>query len=336
VDASVENLVALSFSPLHQARACLPASAEVFIAHAPEDVNLRTELSVLFQDLVQQRGLISAFARPGDGERWDEIVARAIGAADGVLLLVGPAFLASRSCMDLDLPRILARPPPPSVLPVLVRSCELGGTPFADVRMLPRRGGPIADRADRADVWREVGREIARLAGAVHARKVLGKHGLGDSGQDWDPDREAPERLKRGAHVLDPALDRVGAGARWLLVNTAPFAPAALPLEWLMPEHDPEYAPFWSALGHLERMRLVTVDRAAGTLSMHPSLRDRARDLTSPEAWRVVVGGAVETVRSWLAQAGPDLVEARLPHVRALVAVVRELGDRRHAADLYE
>jgi hypothetical protein len=87
-------------------------------------------------------------------------------------LLVSPSFLASRVCMDLDVPPIMARSAAgrAHVVPILARDCGLSGTPFAGVHMRPLRGGPIASRADRDAAWREIAREVASLAGAVHAR----------------------------------------------------------------------------------------------------------------------------------------------------------------------
>ncbi len=126
----------------------LPRAVPVFISRAPEDDDLRKELSEHLHGLVHDKGLISSFSRPdrGDGtdENMNQIVARAIDDAEVVLLLVTPSFLASRACMDLDVPRIMARSEVgrAHVVPILAHACKLSGTPVAGMHMHPLDGGP--------------------------------------------------------------------------------------------------------------------------------------------------------------------------------------------------
>ncbi len=322
--------------------------AQVFVAHAPEDANLRKELSEHLDALVNDKHLICSFSRPGDDEHMNRIVAEAIERADVLLLLVSPSFLASRVCMDLDVPPIMARAAAgrAHVVPILARDGELSGTPFAGVQMRPVDGGPIASRADRDAAWREIVREVAAVAGAVHARGVLGEHGLGGGGLGSRPRRrarapavvEAPERREPACDALHGLLDGRTPRAQSLLMTAAVFAPAAVPLDWVMPAPEPaeEHVAARAALGELALLRLVAVDERAGTLSMRPSIRACVKHRASPEAWNDVASWAVRMVERWLARAGRDLVEARLPHLREVLALAQEMEDESAAAELYE
>jgi tetratricopeptide (TPR) repeat protein len=297
---------------------------------------------------VHRSGLISLFGRPSDNEEMNDIVARAIDSADIVLVLVSPSFLASYACMALDLRRIMARSAAgrAHVVPILARACGLTETPFADVQMRPVDGGLIASRADREAAWRDVVREVACLVGSLQARRVVREHGFGIGRasalrrkQLHAPDVETPlERPGPASNALELVLDRCSPRARWLLMSAAVFAPAAVPLEWVVPPPEPtaEDRAATSALGELERMRLVVVNEGAGALTMHPSLRACIKRLASPEAWEQVASWAVGMVERWLARAGSELVEARLPHLREVFALAQEMDDELAATALYE
>jgi Tetratricopeptide repeat len=277
----------------------------------------------------------------------NQIVADAIERADVLLVLVSPSFLASRVCMDLDVPSIMARSAAgrAHVVPILARDCGLAGTPFAGVQMRPLDGGAIASRADRDAAWREIAREVGSVAGAVHVRGVVGEHVPGAGGRGSHrrrracaPAVEAPERCGPAYDVLHRLLDGRTPRAQWLLMTAAVFAPATVPLEWVMPAPEPaaEYLTARSALGELALLRLVVVDERAGTLSMRPSLRACVKDRVSPDAWNHLASWAVRMIERWLARAGSDLVEARLPHLREVLALAQEMEDEPAATELYD
>ena len=337
--------VTLGMNLERRAHALLLPPVKVFIAHAQADHDLWREVQEHLGTLVHGSGLISSFGRPSDDEEMNEIVARNIDVAEVVLVLVSPSFLASHACMALDVPRIIARSAAgrAHVVPILARECGLSGTPFADVQMRPVDGGPIVSRADRDAAWREVVREVACLAGSLQARQVVRERGFGIGGASalLRKQRHAPDvetALKRASHALELVLDRCSPRARWLLMSAAAFAPAAVPLDWVVPPPEPaaEHLAATSALGELERLRLVAVDEVAGTLSMHPSLRACVKRLASPEAWEQVASWAVGMVERWLARAGSELVEARLSPLREALALAQEMHDELAATALYE
>ncbi|WP_437769324.1 SUMF1/EgtB/PvdO family nonheme iron enzyme [Sorangium sp. So ce281] len=134
-------------------------AVHVFISYAPAD---RSHLEALEAHLasLKRQGLVSTWhrGRIGPGAVRDESIAAELSSAEVVLLLVSEAFLASDSCYERELGRALERHRSGAarVVPILVRACDLEGTPLAELQALPRDGTAVTSWANPDEAWREV------------------------------------------------------------------------------------------------------------------------------------------------------------------------------------
>lgn len=72
--------------------------------------------------------------------------------------LLSADFFHSAACQEAE--RALAAGE--RVVPVLVRPCVLDGTIFADLKRLPKDGGPVYNYRVRDDAWVEVVRAVSK------------------------------------------------------------------------------------------------------------------------------------------------------------------------------
>ncbi|WP_438042619.1 protein kinase domain-containing protein [Sorangium sp. So ce128] len=138
-------------------------AVHVFISYAPAD---RSHLEALEAHLasLKRQGLVSTWhrGRIGPGAMRDESIAAELSSAEVVLLLVSEAFLASDSCYERELGRALERHRSGAarVVPILVRACDLEGTPLAELQALPRDGAAVTSWANLDEAWKDVVRGI--------------------------------------------------------------------------------------------------------------------------------------------------------------------------------
>lgn len=89
------------------------------------------------------------------GDDWRQEILDSFGAADVIVLLLTPAFLASRFCMEQEVPLALARHDRREavVLPVEVVECAWAATPLARVQALRPFGRPVTASGNRLAAW---------------------------------------------------------------------------------------------------------------------------------------------------------------------------------------
>jgi hypothetical protein len=145
-------------------------AARVFFSYAAEDEPHRITLEKHLR-LLQRQGLVEGWhARMvAPGEERDAEVRRHLDAADVVLLLVSPDFLACDRVWEEEMARALERHDAreASVVPVFVRPCDWRGAPFARLQGLPRDGEPVTRRADADEAWTEVAAGLRALVEQV-------------------------------------------------------------------------------------------------------------------------------------------------------------------------
>lgn len=101
------------------------------------------------------------------GEDVAGAIARAIGGADVVVVLISPNLWDDSFWHHAKEFRSRRSPEPPLV-PVLVRDVDIDGTEFAGKECLPRRGRPISGQPDPDRAWKLVAKELrSRLMSGV-------------------------------------------------------------------------------------------------------------------------------------------------------------------------
>lgn len=146
-----------------------PTPVEIFCSYVHEDQawlqRLETHLSVL-----RRQGLISLWhdrlIPPGTDRT--RTIDRYLETASVILLLVSADFLASDYCYSIEMKRAIEREAEGSarIIPILVRSVDWQGTPFAYLQPLPTDAKPI-------ETWENQETALADVAAGI--RRVIVK-----------------------------------------------------------------------------------------------------------------------------------------------------------------
>ncbi|WP_437948013.1 tetratricopeptide repeat protein [Sorangium sp. So ce296] len=149
----------------------------LFISAVPKDVALRDELDVCLKPH-ERGGRIDVWheGRVGAGDASAAEARARLEAADIVVLLVSPDFLASDRHHHEEAARALARSAAGEVVvvPVPVRHCDWSWTGFGRLKPLPAGGRPVNAWPDRDEPWNEVTRGLLEVADQVARRRAAG------------------------------------------------------------------------------------------------------------------------------------------------------------------
>jgi hypothetical protein len=150
-----------------------PAPIELFISYSHKDEPLREQLGTHLS-LLKRQGVIDEWhdRRIGAGQEWAGAIDEHLNGADVILLLVSADFLASDYCYDLEMTRALERHDARDacVIPVILRSVDWRGAPFAKLQALPRDGKPVTSWLDRDEAFTDVARGIRRAVEDLRPR----------------------------------------------------------------------------------------------------------------------------------------------------------------------
>ena len=137
--------------------------ARLFFSYAHRDEAFREDLEMHLA-LLKRQGVIEGWhdRMIGAGDEWADQIDERLEAADVILLLVSPSFLASDYCYDREMGRALERHAAGEarVIPVLVRPCDWQTAPFARLQGLPRDARPVTQWNDPDAAWLDVVRGI--------------------------------------------------------------------------------------------------------------------------------------------------------------------------------
>jgi hypothetical protein len=150
--------------------------ARVFVSYSRDDRQYRDALSQHLAHLVDS-GLLEIWhdAMIEPGENWEDQITECLEDADVILLLVSPAFNASRYIHGKELSRAMERHKAEKALlvPIFVRpvgAIEL--LPFAYIQALPVDGRlmPVSQWANQDAAWAQVADKLRVLADKLRAR----------------------------------------------------------------------------------------------------------------------------------------------------------------------
>lgn len=149
------------------------APFRVFISYAHEDRALRAALEKHLSPL-RRDGSIEVWVdeKIVPGKPWKEEIQRALEAADIVLLLIGPDFLASDFCYIEEMTRAVARHDAGEarVVPVLLKPCIWDRAPFAKLQALPEGARPVVEWRPRGKGFLSVAEGLHRVVEDLHLR----------------------------------------------------------------------------------------------------------------------------------------------------------------------
>ena len=143
---------------------------DLFCSYSHKDEPLREELDTHLA-LLRRRGVLNPWhdRRIEPSDEWKQSIDSHLEAADIVLLLISPDFMASDYCYDIEMTRAIARHQSGAarVVPVIARSVDLEGAPFATIQALPKDAKPVTSWSNRDEAWTDVAKGIRKLAEAL-------------------------------------------------------------------------------------------------------------------------------------------------------------------------
>lgn len=139
----------------------------LFFSYSHADEELRDQLEQQLAILKRQK-VISTWhdRRIVAGSEINHSIDTQLEAADIILLLVSPAFLASDYCYDREMMRAMERhhTGEARVIPVILRACDWHDAPFGKLLATPTDGKPVTLWPDRDQAFLDVTRAIKKAA----------------------------------------------------------------------------------------------------------------------------------------------------------------------------
>jgi hypothetical protein len=152
--------------------------ASLFFSYTHVDEALRDKLEVHLASLRRQ-GVITAWhdRRIIAGSEIDNEIDENLNAADVILLLVSPDFIASDYCYEREMKRAMERHEAreAQVIPVILRPCDWRDLPFGKLLGVPKDGKPVTRWPDIDEAFLDIETAIKR------AVKELGQAGNGST-----------------------------------------------------------------------------------------------------------------------------------------------------------
>ena len=145
---------------------------EVFFWSSHRDEALRNELEKHLT-MLRRQGVISSWhdRRITAGTEWSGAIDEHVESARVILLLVSADFLHSEYCYDIEMRRALERQTAGEarVIPVIVRSVDWTGAPFAHLQALPTDARPITSWTNPDEAFTDVARGLRRAVQELQA-----------------------------------------------------------------------------------------------------------------------------------------------------------------------
>ena len=103
------------------------------------------------------------------GTEWDSVISKHLSESEIILFLVSPDFIASQYCYDKEVATAMEMHENRKavVIPIILRPCDWGETPFSKLQATPRDARPIS-------LWEN--RDLAYLDFVKHLRNTLDNH----------------------------------------------------------------------------------------------------------------------------------------------------------------
>ena len=135
----------------------------LFFSYSHADEDLRDQLEMHLSALKRQ-GLISSWhdRRITAGSEFAAQIDQHLDAADLILLLISPNFIASEYCYDLEMTQAMERHRngEARVIPVILRPCDWHDLPFGRLQAVPKDGKAIKTWPDIDEAFLDVVRAI--------------------------------------------------------------------------------------------------------------------------------------------------------------------------------
>jgi TIR domain len=141
-------------------------SISLYLSYAQKDEALKEELED-YLVIMQQSGQISGWAerQVQPGTDWSRVIDSRLLAADLVLLLVSPSWLASGYCSGVEMREAFKRSEAGEtrIIPIILHYVNLKGNLLERILSLPRNGISVSSWPKRNEAWQSIDQEIRNV-----------------------------------------------------------------------------------------------------------------------------------------------------------------------------
>jgi hypothetical protein len=142
-------------------------AVKLFFSYSHKDESLRDTLATHLSNLEWQ-GVISSWhdRKIVAGTEWNNEIKTSLDAADIILLLISPDFIASKYCRDIEIPQALQRHEVGEayVIPVILRPFDWSDAPFARLQAYPKDAKAVTLWANQDEAFVSVTQGIRTVA----------------------------------------------------------------------------------------------------------------------------------------------------------------------------
>jgi hypothetical protein len=142
-------------------------SVELFFSYSHKDEALRDALATHLSNLEWQ-GIVSSWhdRKIVAGTEWDDEIKSRLDAADIILLLISPDFIASQYCRQVEIPQAMARHEAGEgfVIPVILRPFYWNDAPFAKLQAYPKDAKAVTLWSNQDEAFVSVTQGISAAA----------------------------------------------------------------------------------------------------------------------------------------------------------------------------
>ncbi|WP_309366229.1 toll/interleukin-1 receptor domain-containing protein [Rouxiella aceris] len=144
--------------------------AKVFISYSHKDELFKDSLKEHLSPLLQ-KGIISTWDDRdiSAGNDWAQEISVNLEAAEVILFLISPSFLASEYCSNIEAKRAMElHDEHKSILiPIVVRPCEWSECDYSRFQAVPKDAKPVALWSNEDEAWLDAVRGIKKIAQSV-------------------------------------------------------------------------------------------------------------------------------------------------------------------------
>lgn len=149
-------------------------AVKVFISYSHKDEDLRDRLDTHLSNL-RWDGVISSWydRQLTAGTEWDEKIKTELEAADIILLLISPDFIASKYCRDVEIPLSLQRHEAKQafVVPIILRPFDWFSAPFAKLQAFPKDAKPVTTWTNQNEAFLSIAQGIRTAVQLMRAER---------------------------------------------------------------------------------------------------------------------------------------------------------------------
>ncbi len=141
--------------------------AKIFVSYAHADESYKDTLVNIHLKPMQRDGWIDSWddRQILPGTAWNSEIKEQLEAADIILFLVSPDFMASDYIHDVEIKKALERHERGEVrvVPIIIRPCDWGSIGINQLQALPKDAKPISRWEDADEAWLDVVKGIKKI-----------------------------------------------------------------------------------------------------------------------------------------------------------------------------